>query len=54
MPLHQIVKATSWNQAQSLGLKNVGKIEQGFLADLVILDPQFNVTQCVVEGCTKL
>lgn len=53
MPLHQLVKATSWNQAQSLGLDGVGKIEPGFCADLVILDKDFKVHKTLVDGVVK-
>ena len=54
LPLKQIVKATSWNQAQSLGLDKVGKIENGFCADLAILDKNFEVVQTFVDGIAKL
>ncbi|MCU0796397.1 MAG: N-acetylglucosamine-6-phosphate deacetylase [Akkermansiaceae bacterium] len=50
LPLHQIVKATSWNQACSLGLEGFGKIEPGFHADLVILDADFAVWKTLVGG----
>ena len=50
LPLHQIVKATSWNQAQSLGLEGFGKIEPGFFADLVILNDDFSVWKTLVGG----
>ena len=50
MPLDQIVKATSWNQARSLGLAGFGKIEAGFHADLAILNPDFSVYKTVVGG----
>lgn len=50
MPLHQLVKATSWNQAQSLGLDGFGKIEPGFHADLVFLNPDFSVWRTIVAG----
>lgn len=54
LPLHQIVKATSWNQAQSLGLEGIGKIEADFCADITILDKQFNVIETFVDGEAKL
>ena len=38
LPADQVVKATSWNQACSLGLPGLGKIEAGFKADLALLD----------------
>ncbi len=50
LPLHQIVKATSWNQAQSLGLQGLGKLEPGFCADIVILEKDFSVWKTLVDG----
>jgi len=50
LPLHQIVKATSWNQAQSLGLEDFGKLEPGFFADIVILNDDFSVWKTLVGG----
>lgn len=50
MPLKELVKATSWNQAQSLGLQGVGKIEKGYKANIVLLDKQFNVMGTMVKG----
>lgn len=53
MPLDQLVKATSWNQARSLGLHDFGKLEPGHHADLVILDKDFQVLQTFVGGNLK-
>lgn len=50
LPLHQIVKATSWNQARSLDLQGFGKLEPGFFADIVILNPDFSVWKTLVGG----
>ncbi|MES2439534.1 MAG: N-acetylglucosamine-6-phosphate deacetylase [Verrucomicrobiota bacterium] len=50
LPLHQLVKATSWNQARSLGLDGFGKIEAGFHADIVLLDMDFSVWKTFVGG----
>ena len=50
MPLPQLVKATSWNQAQSLGLNGLGKLEPGFCADIVIVDEDFSVWKTLVDG----
>jgi len=50
LPLHQIVKATSWNQAQSLGLEGFGKLEPEFAADVVILGSDFSVWKTFVGG----
>ena len=54
LPLSTLVKTTSWNQAQSLGLKSVGKIESGFVADLVVLDSDFVPTEVFVDGIQRL
>lgn len=50
LPLDQIVKTTSWNQAKSLGLEGFGKIEAGYHADLVLLNEDFSVHQTLVAG----
>lgn len=50
MPLDQVVKATSWNQAESLGLEGFGRLECGYHADLVILDEDFSVWKTIVAG----
>ena len=54
LPLTEIVKATSWNQAQSLGLEGVGKIAVGFCADIALLDKDFNCHQTFVDGVAML
>ena len=52
-PLCQLVKATSYNQACNLGIKNLGKIEEGFIADLTVLDDEFAVNQVYLDGVCK-
>jgi N-acetylglucosamine-6-phosphate deacetylase len=56
LPLHQIVKATSWNQAQSLGFEGVGKLEPGFCADIAILekDETMTVWKTLVDGEVRM
>lgn len=54
LPLSTLVKTTSWNQAQSLGLKGLGKIEPGFAADLVILNSDFVPVEVFVDGQPRL
>jgi len=54
LPLTEIVKSTSLNQAQSLGLEDLGKIEEGYWADIAILDKDFNVKETFVNGIAKL
>jgi N-acetylglucosamine-6-phosphate deacetylase len=53
LPLDQLVKATSWNQARSLGLDGFGKLEPGYHADLVVLDDDFHVLQTIVGGIPR-
>ena len=53
LPLSQLVKATSWNQAQSLGLKGLGKIETGYRADMVIMNKDFSVWSTIVDGAVR-
>ncbi|RYD23948.1 MAG: N-acetylglucosamine-6-phosphate deacetylase [Verrucomicrobiaceae bacterium] len=50
LPLDQIVKATSWNQARSLGLEGFGKLEAGYHADIVLLEEDFSVWKTFVAG----
>ena len=52
-PLCQLVKATSYNQACNLGIKNLGKIEEGFIADMTVLDDEFAVNQVYLDGVCK-
>lgn len=49
-PLSELVRATSWNQAQSLGLADLGKIAPGYIADMVLLDANFNTVQTYIDG----
>jgi len=51
--LSELVKTTSWNQACALGLKDIGKIEPGYLADLVVLDGSMDVRAVYVNGIQK-
>ncbi len=53
LPLSEIVKATGWNQARSLGLAGVGKLAPGFCADFVLLGDDFLVTKTFVDGVCK-
>lgn len=50
LPLQQLVKTTSWNQAQSLGLQDFGKLEPGYHADIVLLEKDFSVWKTFVGG----
>jgi N-acetylglucosamine-6-phosphate deacetylase len=53
MPLKELIKTTSFNQAQRLGLTNIGKIEEGYAADIVILNSDFSVEKVFIDGKCK-
>ncbi|MCK4983831.1 MAG: N-acetylglucosamine-6-phosphate deacetylase [Victivallaceae bacterium] len=53
-PLSELIKTTSWNQAQSLGLDKHGKIEPGYFADIVFLSDDFKPTKVFVNGELRL
>ncbi|MCW1887394.1 N-acetylglucosamine-6-phosphate deacetylase [Luteolibacter flavescens] len=50
LPLHEVIKVTSWNQARSLGLEGLGKVVPGFYADLVLLNDDYSVAKTIVGG----
>ena len=52
LPLKDLIRVTSWNQAIELGLgKSLGKVEKGYIADLAVLDTKtFDVCAVFVNG----
>ena len=50
LPLQDIIRTTSLNQAQELGIRDLGRIEAGFRANLTVLDDSFKVTQVFLRG----
>ena len=50
LPLEQLVRTTSLNQANSLGLEKVGRLVPGYCADIVVLDENFKVKKTFVDG----
>jgi N-acetylglucosamine-6-phosphate deacetylase len=50
LPLKELIKTTSWNQAKSLNLGKLGKIEPGFIADFALLNSDFNPAELFVNG----
>ncbi len=48
--LNELSKTTGANQSRSLGLRDRGQIKQGLLADLTLLDDDFEVQATVVGG----
>ena len=53
LELCQAVKATSLNQAVSLGLGKRGKLEKGYIGDIVLLDSALDVTATLCDGVVK-
>jgi N-acetylglucosamine-6-phosphate deacetylase len=53
LPIEKIIKATSWNQAQSLGLQGFGKIEADYHADITLLREDFSVARTIVGGVSR-
>ena len=52
LPLKDLIRVTSWNQAIELGLgKKLGKVEKGYIADLAVLDTKtFKACAVFVNG----
>lgn len=48
--LCELVRTTSDNQAQTLRLEGIGRIEPGYCADMVLLDDNFKVLETYVNG----
>lgn len=54
LPLAQLVKTTSWNQARDLGLAKLGKLEAGYIADIAVLDDRYHVAAVFVDGVRRI
>ena len=56
IPLKDLVRCTSWNQAIEQGLgETLGKVEKGFIADLAVLDPKsFKVKAVFLDGKRRI
>lgn len=50
LPLKDIIQITSLNQARSLGIANLGRLERGYQADIVLLDEQYVPQHTFVAG----
>lgn len=53
LPLSEAVRATALNQAESLNLGKRGKLEKGFIADIVLLDEELDVQKTICGGVLK-
>ncbi len=56
LPLKDLVRVTSWNQAIEQGLGDtLGKVEKGFTADLAVLDTKsFKVKAVFLDGKRRI
>lgn len=54
LPLTELIKTTSLNQARSLGCDDLGKIEAGFKADITVLNDDFTPSAVFVDGEKRL
>ncbi len=45
-----VFRFASYNPAKAVGLKNLGEIREGAIADLVIVDDKFNVKKTILKG----
>ncbi len=50
LPLSELVKTTSYNAAREHNLPGLGKIEEGYTADLVLLSGDFKVQMVFIDG----
>ena len=53
LPLCEAIRCTSLNQAESLNLGRRGKIEDGYVADIVLLDENLDVRRTLCGGDVK-
>ncbi len=53
LPLSEAVRCTSLNQAESLGLGKRGRIENNWIADIVLLDGNLDVRMTLVNGTIR-
>ena len=56
LPLKDLVRTTSWNQAIELGWgDSLGKIEKGYIADLVVINPRsWKPTAVFIDGQQRI
>ena len=56
LPLKDLVRCTSWNQAIELGWGDrLGKVERGFVADLVFVNPRsWKPTSVYIDGVKRI
>lgn len=53
LPLDEAIRAAGLNQALSLGLQGLGRLEKGYTADIAVLDPELNPVRTICNGATR-
>jgi len=53
LPLCEAIRCTSLNQAESLNLGKRGKLENDFIADIVLLDQNLDPAMTICSGIVK-
>ena len=53
LPLSEAIRATSLNQAESLGIKDRGKLEKDYIADIVLLNQELDPVMTICGGIVK-
>ena len=48
--IQEAVELTSYNASQYMGFSNIGKIENGYLSNFLILDKEYNLIDVYLEG----
>jgi len=48
--LVELARVSSYNALTNLGVRNRGRIKEGYLADLVIMDSELNVVETILAG----
>jgi N-acetylglucosamine-6-phosphate deacetylase len=50
LPLGTALKLATQNVAHSLGLKGIGTLEKGNIADLIVHDKEMNIYKTIING----
>ncbi|EFF41079.1 N-acetylglucosamine-6-phosphate deacetylase [Mycoplasmopsis alligatoris] len=48
--LSKIVQMTSYNAAKNSNLKNIAQIKKDYIADLILMDKEYNIKKVYIEG----
>lgn len=54
VPLYQAIGYATKNPADHLGLKDYGRIKEGCVADMILIDDDINIHSVILNGTTKI